>query len=253
MNKLFLFFLLSFFSHFVQAQDSLFVPQKIEISQNKKVQIDTNSIVKTSFTKNFKSHYQDAELVYEYKSSEKNSWERFKDWLTNLIHKLFDFSDKNNTSDIIDIILKVLAFCIVAFVIYLIVKAIIKKEGQWIFGKDSLKKNMQYSEIENNIHATDFEKLIKESNLRGNKRLSIRYYYLWVLKTMTQNHYIKWDIEKTNSDYLSELQNPKHKEEFSAVSYLYDYIWYGEFEIDATTFEKAENQFKKALITFSNG
>ena len=69
---------------------------------------------------------------------------------------------------------------------------------------------------------------------------------------MAQNHYIEWDIEKTNSDYLYELQNPVYKEDFTYLSYLYNYIWYGEFEIDETTFNKAENRFKKSIKTFGN-
>jgi hypothetical protein len=69
---------------------------------------------------------------------------------------------------------------------------------------------------------------------------------------MAQNHYIEWDIEKTNSDYLYELQSPVYKEEFTYLSYLYNYIWYGEFEIDDSTFKKAENRFKNSIKTFSN-
>ena len=70
---------------------------------------------------------------------------------------------------------------------------------------------------------------------------------------MAQNHYIEWDIEKTNSDYLYELKKPEHKEDFTYLSYLYNYIWYGEFAIDETSFTKAENRFKNAIKTFSNG
>lgn len=135
--------------------------------------------------------------------------------------------------------------------IYLIVKAIINKEGQWIFGKNSNKRTVYYSDIEKNIHLLDFEKLIKESLESGEKRAAIRYYYLWLLKIMAQNNYIEWDIEKTNSDYLYELQRPAHREEFTYLSYLYNYIWYGEFEIDETTFNKAQSRFKKAIKTFS--
>jgi len=152
----------------------------------------------------------------------------------------------------VGILLKVVAVIIVVIVIYLIVKALINKEGQWIFGKNSSKKNIHYSDIEKNIHLLDFEKLIRESMESGEKRVAVRYYYLWLLKVMAQNNYIKWDIEKTNSDYLYEIQSPVHKEEFTYLSYLYNYIWYGEFEIDDATFKKAENRFKNSIKTFSN-
>ncbi|MNG25700.1 hypothetical protein D3C84_1105960 [compost metagenome] len=94
--------------------------------------------------------------------------------------------------------------------------------------------------------------MIQESIQNGEKRLAIRYYYLWLLKVMAQNNYIEWDIEKTNSDYLYELKSPANREDFTYLSYLYNYIWYGEFEMDETTFTKAENRFKKSIKTFSN-
>ena len=87
----------------------------------------------------------------------------------------------------------------------------------------------------------------------GEKRLTIRYYYLWLLKIMAQKQIIEWDIEKTNSDYLYELKDQAQKEDFTYLSYLYNYIWYGEFEMDETTFAKAKNDFEKSIKTFSNG
>ncbi|MDP2158837.1 MAG: DUF4129 domain-containing protein, partial [Flavobacterium sp.] len=54
---------------------------------------------------------------------------------------------------------------------------------------------------------------------------------------------IEWDVEKTNSDYLYEIQNPAIKSQFEYVSYLYNYIWYGEFELDEVTFIKAKKAF----------
>jgi hypothetical protein len=123
----------------------------------------------------------------------------------------------------------------------------LNKEGQWIFGKNSSKKIVSTDEIERNLHETDFEKLLKETLLAGQKRISIRYYYLWLLKKMSEKGIIKWDIEKTNSDYLYEITNETRRDEFAYLSYLYNYIWYGEFELDEATFEKAKTAFEKTI------
>ena len=120
-------------------------------------------------------------------------------------------------------------------------------EGQWIFGKSSDKKVINYEEIEKNIHLVDLEKLIKDTLKSGEKRLSIRYYYLWLLKKMAEKSIIEWDVEKTNTDYLYEIENPDFKSKFEYVSYLYNYIWYGEFELDDETFEKAKTAFEKTI------
>ena len=44
-------------------------------------------------------------------------------------------------------------------------------------------------------------------------------------------------------------QNKDTKEEFSYTSYLYNYIWYGEFDIDDAQFEKAKKAFTQFLRT----
>ncbi|KVV14135.1 DUF4129 domain-containing protein [Flavobacterium sp. TAB 87] len=256
MNKCFIFIILFFTSFLTQAQESSLIEETgtalHTTDSSRIIQLDSSTISKKSFVKNFKDSYKEADFMYEFKTPEKNAWDRFKDWLAQLFQKLFQFSSNETSVNLVKIVLKVIAAAVVIFVIYLIVKAIINKEGQWIFGKDSHKKNINYSDIEKNIHLADFEKLIQESLQSGHKRISIRYYYLWLLKTMAQHHHIKWDIEKTNTDYLYELKNQAHKEEFGYLSYVYNYIWYGEFEIDENTFVKAEQRFKKALKTFSN-
>lgn len=257
MNKIFL-FLLSFFifSGIVQAQDTLATAEPPKITAvkytEKDIRVDSGTIEIKTFPKNFKKRYTGSSFVYEFKAPEKGLWQRFKEWLASVLGDWFDFETPESSINFVSVLIKVIAVLIIIFVIYLIVKAIINKEGQWIFGKNSKKKNIIYSEIEKNIHLLDFDKLIKESIQSGEKRAAVRYYYLWLLKVMAQNNYIEWDIEKTNSDYLYELQKPAHKEEFTYLSYLYNYIWYGEFEIDETTFGRAENRFKNALKTFSN-
>lgn len=256
MNKFF--FVLSFllYCSISQAQDSSATvdPPKVESVKytEKDIHVDSDTIEAKNFKQDFKKKYKDADFVYEYKAPEKGAWDYFKEWLASIFRRLFTFSNPEASLNFVAILLKVIAALVIIFVIYLIVKAIIAKEGKWIFGKNANKKTIYYSDIEKNIHLLDFEKLIKESIAAGEKRIALRYYYLWLLKVMAQNHYIEWDIEKTNSDYLYELKKPAHREEFMYLSYLYNHIWYGEFEIDETTFIKAENRFKKSLKTFSN-
>jgi hypothetical protein len=256
MNRVFIIIIFLFCCSISNAQDSLATeepPKAAAVKYTEKdIQVDNNYVESKKFDKNFKKKYTDSAFVYEYKTPQKNAWDRFKEWLASVFRDLFKFSTNESSVTFVTILLRVLAVIIVVFVIYLIARAIIDKEGQWIFGKNSGKRTIDYSEVEKNIHLLDFEKLIKESIQTGEKRIAVRYYYLWLLKVMAQNHYIEWDIEKTNSDYLYELQSPVYREDFTYLSYLYNYIWYGEFEIDEVMFKKAENRFKNAIKTFSN-
>ena len=255
MNKFLFILSFLFFCGITHAQDSLVTEEPPKINSVKyteaDIQIDSSTVEAKTFSKNFKKKYTDQDFIYEQKAPEKSYWDRFKDWLASILRSIFSFSTTEASLKFTVLFLRIIAILVIVLVIYLIVKAIINKEGQWIFGKNSQKRTVHYSDIEKNIHLLDFEKLIKESLASGEKRTAVRYYYLWLLKTMAEHNYIEWDIEKTNSDYLYELQKPAHKEEFTYLSYLYNYIWYGEFEINDTTFNKAENRFKNALKTFS--
>lgn len=252
MNKLlFLFFF--FICSNIGATDSLAVAKEEKILFTEKdILIDSTAIEAKSFPQNFKKKYTDEAFIYEFKTPEKNAWDRFKEWLAGILKNLFSFSSNEASLNFVGILLKVIAVLIVIFVIYLIVKSLMNKEGQWIFGRNSDKKGMNYNEIEKNLHLVDFEKLIKETLASGEKRLCIRYYYLWLLKKMSEKHLIVWDVEKTNSDYLYELQNQSQKEDFAYLSYLYNYIWYGEFELDQATFEKAKNAFETTIKSIGN-
>jgi hypothetical protein len=253
LNKI-LILLFFFFCSTIGAQDSLAVAKKEKIVFTEKdILIDSAAIELKPFAKNFKKKYSDTEFIYEFKTPEKNAWDRFKEWLANFFRNIFSFTDNKTATDFTSIVLKSIAILIVIGVIYMIVKALMNKEGQWIFGKNSDRKIIHYDEIEKNLHLVDFEKLIEKTLQSGENRLTIRYYYLWLLKKLSNNQIIIWDVEKTNTDYLYEIKDEALKEDFAYLSYLYNNIWYGEFELDETTFTKASNAFEKSIKRINNG
>ncbi|WP_250598036.1 DUF4129 domain-containing protein [Flavobacterium amniphilum] len=235
MNKLLL-ILLFFISAGYAKGDSLDMAQ---------VYIDkTSKIEARHFDSGFKSNYKDKSFIYEYKAPEKSAWDKFKEAIAQFLNELFGNAFSGISAKTISTIFYCIVGLIIVFVIYLIVKTIMNKEGKWAFGKSSDKKIIDYSDMEKNIHNVNFEKLIQEAMAQGNNRLVIRFYYLWLLKKMTDNNIIEWDIEKTNSDYFHEIKSEKLKDDFSYLSYLYNYIWYGEFELTEDTFSKTRKSFE---------
>jgi hypothetical protein len=228
------------------AEDSI-QPKATLIVNQQKLTVDQDSIENGHFNNGFQDKYKNSTFDYETKKHQINAWERFLEWLSGLLSRFFSFSDKQASLNIVVTILKTLAILIILFVIYLIAKSILNKEGQWIFGKNSDRKIINYTEIEKNLQLVDFEKLIKNTLKLNEKRLAIRYYYLWLLKKMSEKEIIAWDTEKTNSDYLNEIKNPTLKENFAYLSYLYNYIWYGEFELDEVSFDQAISTFDKTI------
>jgi len=68
-----------------------------------------------------------------------------------------------------------------------------------------------------------------------------------LLKSLSDKNTIEWDIEKTNSDYIREIKDNKLKQDFQFLSYIFEYSWYGEFELNDNDFSKAEAAFLKLI------
>ena len=210
------------------------------------VYLDTESRDKRDY-ESLKEKYSGDEFIYERSVENSGWWTRFKQWLSDLFKDLFNLNSDAKASDFTDIVLKIFYLVIFLLVVYFIVKAIINKEGNWVFGKSSDKSIIPVTDIENNIYETDFKTLITTAENENNYRIAIRYYYLWLLKTLSKAEIIDYDVEKTNSDYYFEIKEEDIKEEFSYTSYLYNYIWYGEFDIDESQFNKAKTAFTQFL------
>ena len=222
--------------------------QNDSLHPKEEVMFDTENIKLKEFSPKFNEKYTSNEFQYETKvdDSKLSAWNRFWKSVGDFFRELFDFSNADGSFSGLEIVMKIIAFLIIGFVIFMIVRIIINKEGGWIFSKSS--KTIKVTDlVEENIHTIDFKKLITSSKSDKEFRTSIRYYYLWLLKSMSDKNIIEWDIEKTNSDYLYEIKNPEIKSEFKFLSYIYEYSWYGEFAVSETDFEKVEKSFLKAI------
>ena len=241
MTKTILLFFLFFFSN-IFAQD---------LEQDSIVMIQDSIFVNEPkvFEDNFKEKYKGKVYEYEPKIEVNSTWEQFKNWFKNLLEKIFGFGKKGE--NFVDIIIRIGAIILILLVIYFITKALLNKEGQWIFGKSS-SNFITDDNIETNLHQANFEQLIQEKLAQKDYRLAIRFYYLYLLKKMSDQKIIDWEVNKTNSDYAYEIKNEIQKSKFEKLSYLYEYIWYGEFEIEETQYLQAIQEFKTALKSYKN-
>lgn len=210
------------------------------------VTTDNKAIQPISFT-NLKEKYNDNNFNYSQTKAKSGWWTRFKQSISDFFKNLFNIKNAGQASRITDISIKIAGVIIFILVIYFIFKAIINKEGHWVFGKSSDKNIIPVTDIAANIHQADFKSLIKDAEDNNNFRLAVRYYYLWLLKHLSEKEIIEYDAEKTNTDYQYEIKNAEISKQFAYTSYLYNYIWYGEFNVDQSQFNKAKHAFTNLL------
>ena len=115
--------------------------------------------------------------------------------------------------------------------------------------KDRARKSaagrLNLQEVTENIHAMDFEALIAEAVAAGQYRRAVRLNFLKSLRLLTEKQHIHWKPEKTNRDYLEELTPSELRLPFQELATRYEYIWYGDFPVDASRYEDARLRFEQ--------
>jgi hypothetical protein len=210
------------------------------------VREDRANVTPKTFEDDFKERYDGSEYVYEEEASD--GWfTRLVDWIERKIQEWFDFETRQQASDLVDTIKNIFYVIVIILVVFFIVRAIMNGEGRWVFGKRSDRRIVHYEDVETDIHTTDFNTLIAQAVENTDFRLAIRYQYLNMLKKLSEAEVISYDPEKTNFEYTYEIKNPATREQFQYTSYLYNYVWYGEFDIDKAQYDQAKSSFNVLL------
>jgi hypothetical protein len=215
-----------------------------------KIAKDTSGRIEVrNLPENFKEKYDGDEFVYEYDNQNDGlTWsERLSQWLLRVLMKIFNFEPTQKSIKIISFIIKALYFVALATLLYFIIRAILRKEGYRLFNKKQVNIQVLTGNLETNLLETDFDKLISEAVKTKSYNLATRYYYLKTLKVLSEKGIIEWNQDKTNSDYFDEMKNSQMQQQFQYISYIYNYCWYGEFDLSVTAWNQAESEFQSFL------
>jgi hypothetical protein len=113
------------------------------------------------------------------------------------------------------------------------------------------KKVLEIHQVDETLpEETAFEKLIREAISVGDYRLGIRYHFLQILAQLNEAGAIKYTPDKTNAHYARELSKKTYRTQFNRMTLLYEYVWYGAFDIDANLYQKLKPEF--APINLNN-
>lgn len=109
----------------------------------------------------------------------------------------------------------------------------------------------ELDEIPEDIFAINYQKEIDKATANGNYRLAVRLMFLRLLKQMAERNIIQYKQDRTNLDYLMQLQPTGYYNNFFRITRNYEYSWYGQFAVseDAyriirTDFDQMDKQLK---------
>lgn len=172
-------------------------------------------------------------------------WIRFKRWLNMQYQRLIDwlFGDYN-AHTLVVIFLEILPYLILGVVIGLIVWIFIRLNPGPSLLAEPMDPEVHFNEEEKIVRSQDIPSLIEEAVKKGDYRLAIRYYYLQLLKILNEKGLINYEFQKTDAEYLSEIENDNFKRPLKQVMRIYDFIWYGGFNVSEKDFAVAQNTFQ---------
>ena len=180
----------------------------------------------------------DPDFAYDRQPPPSQSWwARFWAWLA---EKLFAPLNDRGVGQFVQWVFWILAGL---GLIYAVLK-LLRMEPRGLFYGRSDRRRPAFAEVED-LHAVDFDRLIREATAEGDFRRAVRLLYLRTLKALADRELITWKPEKTNHEYLRELGGGRADlaAPFRRLTYLFEYIWYGDFPIDSEAFGQARDRF----------
>lgn len=201
---------------------------------------DDRSIAVTPLSDDLTDRYSGPDFDYQETTKEAGNFvSDFFDWLFKKLGTWFGIEISPFWGEV----LKWTVYLIFgAIAIYFLVKLLTGADASGVKARSEKSRNEIKIE-ETHIQEIDLSKFISEAIASGNYRNAVRYLYLNSLKKLSATGKIDWDFQKTNGDYYREIKDMDLKAQFQKVSYLYDYVWYGEFAIDESAFAKAQQEF----------
>lgn len=207
---------------------------------------DESSITTTPLDEEqIEGYKNDSDFNYKEELPEDNWWTRFKRKLSDLYYRFFDWLLGGVPAEgiwafVIGYLPYILLVFFIAFIIWVFLKI---DTGSLMMEKIKAPETL-LSDDEALLQRQDIQQLIDQALANGNYRLAIRFYYILLLQSLTNKELIDWKVQKTNHDYIYEITDLNMRKQFIKVTDIYDYIWYGNFDVDEKAFTKAESSFK---------
>jgi hypothetical protein len=85
---------------------------------------------------------------------------------------------------------------------------------------------------------------IQEAIDQKNFQMAVRYLFLKTLYILNDKDWIQFHPEATNNQYLNQMSGHKQNKDFRFLTRVYEYIWYGKFQITEEQFSLVHNSFK---------
>lgn len=185
-----------------------------------------------------KQYRSDPAFQYEpVNESAPDYWDRFWNWVWGKIDDMF--STPRGARAVKTGMIIVASGLLLFFIIQV---SGINKSG--LFGKKNTGDLQEFSTGED-IHAINFNQAIQQAVASQNYRLAVRLLYLQSLKALADRDMIHWQLDKTNSAYVKEIEDNAQQLAFYQLTRRFETNWYGNIPVNEHEFGVIRNQFEQ--------
>jgi hypothetical protein len=117
----------------------------------------------------------------------------------------------------------------------------LEKVMLWIGGNKQA--NPAFDIQEADIYGINFKEAINEAVADGRYRDATRLHYLKSLRSLSDLGKIYWTKHKTNFDFGHDLAGTNLSEGFADITRIYEYAWYGEFQVSEPEYFRVKEHF----------
>ncbi|MEX0719018.1 MAG: DUF4129 domain-containing protein [Balneolaceae bacterium] len=184
------------------------------------------------------------EQVFAYNETAQNPetlWSRIQRWLFQTIISILD----NKWASFF---IKFAFFATFGIVLVALINQLLGGNLQSAFSTRQKTNNISLKTGETNFTKTDLDKLLGEALAENRFSDAVRILYLQTLQELNNLGLISLKPDKTNHDYLRELDQHATAPFFFRLTLFYEYVEYGNFKIEKSGFEQMKEiheQFKE--------
>lgn len=182
---------------------------------------------------------------YQYEIAAKppiSFWQKIKWFLKKLVTRIFGDSFAAVS----------FRYVILTLVVVLVVFQLLRADLSGLFFKKNRSSVPLMPQKNKNIFRLNLDHEIHKAIANDNYTDAVRYYYLKALKTLHQKGYIDWAKNKTNTEFLCEIKEPKVEVEFKQLSSWFEYAVYGDFTLGVEQFERMNQSFANFISELNN-
>lgn len=162
---------------------------------------------------------------------------QFRRWLINKIFRNLFVGE----IDLVKIIVYSAFIILIGFLLYRLLTG--SKSAMFFAGNEE--KNKIKIGTKEELHRTNYDELLQKALSKEDYSEAVIILFHKALSLLSINELIKWRKDKTNYDYLYEIEQIEIKDRFRTISYYFAYVFYGKFIIDRKLYRKINQAFDK--------